>query len=565
MLPLAKPGQSRPAGFLVAGLSPRLAFDDDYRGFLELLAGHVATAVANARAYEEEKRRAEALAELDRAKTAFFGNVSHEFRTPLTLLLGPAEEALAEAETPEQRGRLEVIRRNALRLQKLVTTLLDFSRIEAGRLQACYEPTDLAALTAELASVFRSAVEKAGMRLVLDCPPLAEPAYVDRDLWEKIVLNLVSNAFKFTLDGEIEVRLRDAGAAFELSVRDTGTGIAEDQLPHIFERFHRVEGARARTHEGIGIGLALVQELVKLHGGSVGVRSAWGRGTTFTVTLPKGKDHLPADRIGTGRTLASAAPATDHYLQEAARWLPGDAPAPAPSNPCDARRQGEPHRPRIIWADDNADMRDYVRRLLVDRYDVEAVADGEAALAAVRRDLPDLVLSDVMMPRLDGLGLLRALRDDPRTRTVPVILLSARAGEEASTLGMAAGADDYLTKPFTARELTARVDAAVRLARVRKDAASQERQLRAEAQDARERLEAVLASIRDQFLVLDREWRYTYVNDRVAEATGMARHELLGKSLWELFPATVGTVLERELRRVAADRTPAHFEYFLRL
>jgi PAS domain S-box-containing protein len=570
---MAKPGQGELAGFVVAGVSPRLAFNDDYKGFMDLLAGHVATAVANARAYEEEKKRAEALAELDRAKTVFFANVSHEFRTPLTLILGPLEDALAETPEPRQRERLELLHRNALRLQKLVNTLLDFSRIEAGRIRASYEPTDLAALTRELASVFRSAVEKAGMRLIVHCPPLGEPVYVDRDMYEKVVLNLLSNAFKFTLEGEIEVALRDAGAVVELSVRDTGTGIAEDQLPHVFERFHRVEGARARTHEGTGIGLALVQELVKRHGGTVGVRSSRGQGSTFTVVLPKGKGHLPIDRLGTGCALVSTALTASHYLEEALRWLPGEAacsqpvaphvPQPSPGEAGDGQRHRVTgaDRPRVVWADDNADMRDYVRRLLSERYNTEAVADGEAALAAARRAPPDLVLADVMMPGLDGFGLLRELRADERTRAVPVVLVSARAGEESRVEGLQAGADDYLVKPFSARELLARVEAHLQLGRVRRDAARRERSLRAEADAARARLEGVLSSISDQFIVLDRDWRYVYVNDQVLATTGMARQELLGKTPWEVFPDLAGTAFECEARRAVAEGRPVQFEY----
>jgi signal transduction histidine kinase/DNA-binding response OmpR family regulator len=494
---MAKPGQSKFAGFIVAGVSPRLAFGDDYKGFFDLLAGHVAMAVANAQAYDQERKRAEALAELDRAKTVYFSNVSHEFRTPLTLLLGPVQDALAETQEPKQRERLELLHRNALRLQKLVNTLLDFSRIESGRIQASYEPTDLAELTAELASVFRWTVEKAGMRLIVDCPPLAEPVFVDRDMYEKVVLNLLSNAFKFTLEGEIEVALRDAGAAVRLSVRDTGTGIAEDQLPHVFERFHRIEGARARTHEGSGIGLALVQELVKLHGGTVGVRSVAGRGSTFTVRILKGTAHLPAGRIGAERRFAPTTLTADHYLEEAVRWLPdGAIPSMPPHQalPADVRSAAPANgpRPRIIWADDNADMREYVRRLLSPPYEVEAVPHGEAALAAARQRAPDLVLADVMMPRLDGVGLLRALRADPRLRELPVILVSARAGEEARVEGMAEGADDYLIKPFAARELVARVDAHDRLARERRAAADALRDREAWLCGQREALEAAL-------------------------------------------------------------------------
>jgi signal transduction histidine kinase/CheY-like chemotaxis protein len=430
ILPIAAPGYVRPAGFMVIGLSPRLVFDAEYRSFLDLLAGKVATAIANARAYEEERSRAAALAEIDRAKTVFFSNVSHEFRTPLTLILAPLEDALAQTTEPAQRERLELLQRNALRLQKLVNTLLDFSRLEAGRMRATFEPTDLAALTAELASTFRSAIESAGMRLRMDCSPLRELVYVDREMWEKIVLNLLSNAFKFTLQGEIAISLRDVGESVQLSVSDTGSGIAEDQLPHIFERFHRVEGTRARTHEGSGIGLAFVHELVKLHGGDVRVDSVWEKGTTFTVTIPWRAKHPGALQLAPHHTVASATPITNDYIEEARRWLP--RPATTPNRESTSRF-------RVVWADDNADMRDYVGRLLSDRYDVEAVADGAAALNAVRRELPDLVLADIMMPVLDGFGLLREVRADERTQGVPVILLSARAGEEAQVEGPRGG------------------------------------------------------------------------------------------------------------------------------
>ena len=222
------------AGVLVAGVSPRRELDEDYAGFFQLIARRIAAAIADARAYEAERRRAEALAEIDRAKTAFFSNVSHEFRTPLTLMLGPLEDTLSSSRglAPADREQLATVQRNSLRLLKLVNTLLDFSRIEAGRVQAVYEPTDLASTTTELASVFRSAIEKAGLKLTVDCPPLSESAYVDRDMWEKIVLNLISNAFKFTFEGEIEVRLQGFAGHVELTVRDTGTGIPRDELPN---------------------------------------------------------------------------------------------------------------------------------------------------------------------------------------------------------------------------------------------------------------------------------------------------------------------------------------------
>jgi PAS domain S-box-containing protein len=453
--------------------------------------GNVVFITAEGRDITEKKaqereiaRQREELAKLDVLKTQFFTNISHEFRTPLTLMLGPLEDALANAHGILPMGAaadLSTSHRNALRLLKLVNTMLDFSRIEAGRAQASYQPTDLGALTADLASNFRSLCEKAGLRLIIDCPPLSlsddahEAAYVDRDMWEKIVLNLVSNAFKFTLQGEIAVRLETREGRARLTVRDTGVGIPSAELPHIFERFHRIEHNRGRTHEGTGIGLALVQELVKLHGGAITAESTIGEGSTFTVTVPLGHAHLDPDRIGGVPSLASTAVGYAAFVEEAFRWLPDDQ-APELNDPRFAVEQlpgaAEPRteKPRILWADDNADMRAYVSRLLSSRFDVEAVCDGAAALDAARAHPPDLVLSDVMMPKLDGFGLLRALRADPSLREIPIILLSARAGEESRIEGMEAGADDYLVKPFSARELMARVETHLTVSRMRREA-----------------------------------------------------------------------------------------------
>jgi signal transduction histidine kinase len=483
VVPCASGGKSPPA-WLVAGISPRRRADDAYRDFLRVVGSNVAAAIAVVRRSEDERRRAEMLAELDRAKTTFFSNVSHEFRTPLTLIAGPIEDLLQDADEPvgdAQRERLEIARRNTRRLQKLVNTLLDFARIEAGRVQAIYVPVDLAALTADLASSFRSAAERAGIELRIDCPPLAEPVYVDREMWEKIVLNLVSNAFKFTLEGRITVCLRRRDGNAVLDVVDTGTGIAASELPRIFDRFHRVEGAKSRTHEGTGIGLALVRELAKMHGGDVKVDSAEGRGSTFEVAVPFGTAHLPHERIGARSTLPTTALGADPFVEEALGWLPGVPPtARAPV----ATR--EP-RARIVWADDNRDMREYVQRLLAGRYEVEAVADGEEVLAAARRARPDLILSDVMMPKLSGQELIRVLRADPDLRDVPVVLLSARAGEEARLEALGEGADDYVIKPFSARELLARIESRLQIARLRSAAlaATRDREAALRASDRR--------------------------------------------------------------------------------
>jgi PAS domain S-box-containing protein len=473
--PIASNIAHRPVGVLVAGVSPRHGFDEQYATFFELVARQVSTAVVNARAYEDEKRRAEALAELDRAKTAFFSNVSHEFRTPLALLLGPAEEVLSDPKLPAgDRRRIEVIQRNALRLQRLVNTLLDFSRIEAGRVDAVYDGVDLAASTRELASNFQSAVDAAGLTLLIDTPPVGQPVYVDREMWEKIVLNLISNAFKHTFDGEIAVSLHADETHVELVVRDTGVGIPSNEIANVFTRFNRVPNTRSRTHEGSGIGLALVQELVHLHGGTITAASDEGRGTAFTVRIPLGTSHLPQDKLGAERPRPPASIGATPFVEEALRWLPEREPPTETDGhsaigdaPDDARAETNG---RVLIVDDNADMRDYVTRLLRARgWTVDAVADGRTARDAALRKPPDLVLADVMMPGLDGFALLHELRADQRTSDVPFILLSARAGEEARVEGLAAGADDYLVKPFSARELAARVKGTIHAGQARRD------------------------------------------------------------------------------------------------
>ena len=471
MMPLAS-GQTATLGVLVAGVNPNRALDDGYRSFYELLVGQVSVSIRNAQAYEEERRRAEMLAELDRAKTAFFSNVSHEFRTPLTLLLNPLEEVLQSNHLPHaEHEKITIAQRNAQRLLKLVNTLLDFSRLEAGRAQAQFEPTDLATHTIELTSLFQSALEQAGLRLTVDCPALPQPVFVDRDMWEKIVLNLLSNAFKFTFEGEITVSLHAVDNQVELIVSDTGTGIPETDLPRLFERFHRVEGAQGRTFEGTGIGLSLVQELVQMHKGTIAVESTLGQGSTFRVQLPLHPSPvLSVHSVGAAPVLETRSPdkqpqptaSAAFYVQEAASWLRGNervdepafplSPSPSASSPA-----------RIFLIDDNADMRHYLHRLLSEFYQVEVFTEGAAALNAARASTPDLVLSDVMMPGMDGFELLKQWRHDPQTREIPMLLLSARAGEAAAVEGLSAGADDYLVKPFSVRELLARVAVNVEL------------------------------------------------------------------------------------------------------
>ena len=532
-----------PAGRLVVGLNPRRPLDHQYRAFLELVADQVGTALVNSRAYETERKRAEALAQLDRAKTVFFSNVSHEFRTPLALMLGPTEEALASPEGALTGEALEIVHRNELRLLKLVNTLLEFSRIEAGRLDASYVAIDLAEFTADVASTFRSAFARAGLEFVVDCPTLSQPVFVDREMWEKIVLNLLSNALKFTLQGSVHLSLLERPGAVELRVRDTGVGIPDGDIAHVFERFHRVQGTRARTHEGSGIGLALVNELVRMHGGVLTVASKLDEGTTFTASIPTGMAHLAAQQVRDSVARAPDSTSARLYLAEALRWIP-DSGAPRRGEGAIQLENTPSGLQRIILADDNADMRAYVQRLLSDRWNVEAYPDGVTALEAARRHAPALVIADVMMPGLDGVELLKELQGDPETARIPVLLLSARAGEEARIEGLEAGACDYLVKPFSARELRARVDAQILRAVVR---ANQETHAQRLAEIFRQAPVAIA-------ILRGPDHTYEFANEPYLEL--VAHRPILGKPLLEALPELADQGVKELLDDVRSSGKP---------
>ncbi len=440
-------------GVLVAAPPPAAA----HREFLDLVAAAAGAAIGNAARHEEEQRGIAELTELDRAKTELFTNAGHELRTPLTLVSAPAEEALADSDAPlppVQRERIRLVRRNAARLRRLLNNILDFTRITSGGLRPELVATDLAGHTRAIAASFAPAVRRGGLEFEVDCAPLPRMAFVDREMWERIVLNLLSNALKFTLDGAIALRLTGDDDEVRLSVRDTGIGIPPEHLPQLFRRFHRVQGAVGRTREGAGIGLALVQELTGLHGGSVSVRSTPGAGSTFEVRVPYGTGAPAAAPEGPSWV-------RDAHLTEALGWVTGGGPEPPPSG--DTQADGPP----VLVVEDDADLRGYLARLLGPQWPVRTAADGEAALAIARQVRPALVLTDVAMPGMDGLVLLDALRRDPGTQDVPIILLSARAGAEAAAEGLHAGADDYLVKPFSSVELLARVRSTIELARLR--------------------------------------------------------------------------------------------------
>ena len=453
-----------PAAVLVVGL-PTRGHDDALRCFVLRVAHEISASLDHLRSLDEAQRRAEAMAELDRAKTRFLTNVSHELRTPLTLIIGPVEDMLeGDALSAEARVSLAHVRRNSYRLLRHVNALLDFARVDARSVTVFFEPTDLAALTREIACAFEPAIARAGLRFSVDCPALPAPVLVIPEAWEQIVLNLLSNALKFTFCGEIALTLRAEGARASLTVQDTGVGISEDAVPRLFERFYRAAGSPARTQEGMGIGLALVKELAEAHGGGVRARSVKGEGSAFIVEIPSGRDHLPRERVRAPRPVSEPstrdlAPFVEDALGLTVEPLRG---------PRDAPSQGLSGR--ILVAEDSDDLRAYLVRLLGASYEVIAAPTGAAALAAARASAPDLVLADVLMPELDGLELLRALRADPATSHIPVVLLSARAGEDATVDALGSGADDYLVKPFSARELRARVRTHLELSRARREA-----------------------------------------------------------------------------------------------
>ncbi|KAG9302548.1 hypothetical protein G9A89_007252 [Geosiphon pyriformis] len=508
---------------LICGINSHRALDKEYLEFFKLVVGHFSSSLKNGLSREEERKKAKILADLNLQKIRFFQNISHELKTPLTLMLAPLEDAIATCEPDSSiLFNLEMIQRNARRLLKLVNTLLEFSRIEAGHVKAYYCETKIAGLTRELVLNFQSMARSFGLTLIIDIPvdevlesQLECEVYLDLDLYEKIIFNLCLNAFKHTWDGAVTIRLspgkRESREVVFIEVSDTGVGIPKEELPNIFQRFYRVQSKQARSHEGTGIGLALVKELVNRHGGDIKVTSQVGVGSTFQIWIPTGTDHLPKKNIISGLSSWDnrSSKNIDLYLDESREWIKskndsndfhtkfeddenpttlGHLQTLSIASPrLDSKKRSsldkekgskDPKgRFKVLIVEDNADMRDYLINILKPEFEIFCACDGLHALRIINNVefKPNLVLSDVMMPNMNGIELLKILRSDPSTQSIPFILLSARAGEEASLEGLRKGADDYLIKPFNSRELIARVRANINISNLYHEILDQQR------------------------------------------------------------------------------------------
>jgi len=543
VLPVNAAGQrGAPVAVLVAGVGPQTPLDAACRQFFDLLSDQVRTLLAAARARRDAHEKLAALTELSRTKDEFFANVSHEFRNPLTLMLLPLEELIG---LPGPHGEpARMAHRNALRLLRLVNSLLAYAELEQGRaIPAIEKISDLAALTSGLADVFRPAVHRAGLELRVDCPLLDRPVQLDPAMWETVVLNLVSNAFKHTFTGAITVALLQRPGHVELSVTDTGVGIPDADIPYLFTRFHRIEGVRARSSEGAGIGLALVRQIVGLHHGSVRVRSIPGTGSTFTVWvpyrqpwLPHSPPRAPAPGVATTARLSRRA-----YADEAQLWLDGDVvPAAVLDEPPPQPVPAGKH-PAVLVVDDNPDMRRYLCRLLSDRYQIRAADTGQG-LDTLASPPADLILADVST-HPGGLQLLHRIRANPALQATPVILLTARGDAASALQAIAANAQDYIVKPFSARELLARIGAQLELARLRRHSDDRYRALINASWDLTYQMSpdwTEMRSLEGQGFMADTRrpstgWLDQYIHpDDQARVTAAIRHAVETKSVFEL-------------------------------
>jgi GAF domain-containing protein/class 3 adenylate cyclase len=429
----------------------------------QAVAAQAAIAVQQSRLYQKTRQQAEQLMELDRQKTEFFQNVSHEFRTPLTLTIGPLESAIGKQQglTYDQSV---IALRNSRRLLRLVNQLLDLQRLDAGRTQPSFRPCNLMDFVVQIAETFRPYCEKKQIHLVThldDCPPV----YLDLEKFDKVLYNLLSNAMKFTPSGgKITVTLKPAGDHCLLKVEDTGIGIRPDQIPHLFERFRQADGSTNRTYEGSGLGLALVKELVDLHGGKITVDSIYGSGTTFTVWLQVGISHLPANQIIEVPAELEGSRAAIELADIEIEQQPQDPnepliqALPRRSDVETAIASPHPVDAKLLIVDDNPDLRHYVAGILQQAgYHVWTARNGAEGFRLTQEHAPDLVVTDLMMPFVSGLEMIHQIRQEETLKGTPIILLTAKADEETRIEGVETGADAYLAKPFNDRELLAEV------------------------------------------------------------------------------------------------------------
>ncbi|MEH2378489.1 MAG: response regulator [Nostoc sp.] len=439
------------------------------------VAAQAAIAVQQSHLYQKTRQQAERLLELDKQKTEFFQNISHEFRTPITLIQGPLESAVAAGEGLSY-SQSAIALRNSRRLLRLVNQLLDLQRLDAGRMQPSFHPCDLVEFVSQIVESFRPYCEKKGLHLTTqldECPTV----YLDMEKFDKVVYNLLSNAMKFTPEGgTIAVRLKSEGDRCILQVQDTGIGIVKEQIPYLFERFRQAEGSANRSYEGSGLGLALVKELVELHGGEVTVESVYGQGTSFSLWLVTGNAHLPTQQIletsielNTSRASVELADlelvesTTDNIEDITRNFSPSidTQDLTLKTQQRQTAQQGEPLHTAgssILVVDDNPDLRNYVSEIFRrNGYRVHTARNGSEGYAIAKEIIPNLIVTDLMMPLVSGLEMIQMIRNEDKLRGTPIILLTAKVDEETRIEGTEHGADAYLAKPFNDRELLAEV------------------------------------------------------------------------------------------------------------
>ncbi|MBE8967488.1 response regulator [Nostocales cyanobacterium LEGE 12452] len=424
------------------------------------VAAQAAIAVQQSHLYQKTRQQAERLLELDKQKTEFFQNISHEFRTPITLIQGPLESAVAAGEGLSY-SQSAIALRNSRRLLRLVNQLLDLQRLNAGRMQPSFHPCDLVEFVSQIVESFRPYCEKKKLHLVTQLDECSR-VYLDMEKFDKVVYNLLSNAMKFTPEGgTIGVRLKSERDRCILQVQDTGIGIVKEQIPHLFERFRQAEGSANRSYEGSGLGLALVKELVELHGGQVTVESVYGEGTTFSLWLVTGNAHLPAQQVLETPTEVNTSRASvelaDLELVESTTDNIEDITINL-SPSVDTQDSAHKTQHSILVVDDNPDLRTYVSEIFRrNGYYVQTARNGHEGHNRAKEILPSLIVTDLMMPLVSGLEMIQMIRNEETLKGTPIILLTAKVDEETRIEGTEHGADAYLAKPFNDRELLAEV------------------------------------------------------------------------------------------------------------